>query len=218
MRRLIPLSVFAAAFALVEAAVVVYLRTLFYPEGFGFPIKPIPADILKVEMWREAATLVMLGSSAALAGGSRWRRFAFFIYTFGLWDIFYYVWLKIFLNWPESFFTPDILFLLPVIWWGPVLAPAIVAFSLCVSAMIIIYVEEQGFPFRTTILDISWIAVGATIILYTFMVDAPLLEAGMDSPPYRWPLFFMGELIGAVAFTRTILRIKNERKQNTNGA
>lgn len=211
------LSVFACAFALVEAAVVVYLRTLFYPEGFSFPIKPIPQNILNVEVWRETATLAMLGSVAMLAGKTAWGRFAFFIYAFGLWDIFYYVWLKVFINWPESFFTPDILFLLPVIWWGPVLAPSIVAFSLCVSAIIIIRMEEHGFPFRATLLDILWIVIGAAIILYTFMVDAPLVEAGMDTPAYRWPLFFTGELIGIAAFAKTLLRVKNGRKQDTNG-
>lgn len=217
MRNLVPLSVFAVSFALVEAAVVIYLRGLFYPEGFSFPIKPIPQNILNVEMWRESATLAMLGSAGVLAGKTGWGRFAFFIYAFGLWDIFYYVWLKVFVNWPESFFTSDILFLLPVVWWGPVLAPAIVAFSLCVSATIIIYMEEQGFRWRATVLDISWIAIGAAIILYTFMIDAPLVEAGIDSPAYRWPLFFAGELIGAAAFARTVLRVRNERKQDTRG-
>ncbi|GMT42197.1 MAG: hypothetical protein IEMM0002_0608 [bacterium] len=206
MRKFIPLSIFAVAFALVEAAVVAYLRQLFYPEGFSFPIKPIPDNVLHLELWREAATLAMLGSIGAAAGRTGWQKFSFFMYVFGLWDIFYYVWLKVFVNWPESFFTPDVLFLLPVIWWGPVLAPVIVAFSLCASALIIVCFEGRGYRFRATSLDAVWVIVGALIILYTFTADAPLLEAGLDPPGYRWPVFFLGELVGIAAFGRMLSR------------
>ena len=31
-------TIFAIAMAYVESAIVIYLRILFYPEGFGFPI------------------------------------------------------------------------------------------------------------------------------------------------------------------------------------
>ena len=206
MKRFIPLTVFAIAFALVEAAIVVYLRQLFYPEGFSFPLKPFDPNIMKVEMFREAATLLMLGAAGAMAGKNGWEKFAFFIYAFGLWDIFYYVWLKVFLGWPESFFTPDLLFLLPVIWWGPVLAPMIVAASLCGASIAIIYLQEQGRKFRATLPDIALLCIGATLILYTFMIDAQLLEAGKPPPDYRWWLFFTGEIIGWAAFVRMVRR------------
>jgi hypothetical protein len=206
VKRFIPLSVFAIAFALVEAAVVVYLRQLFYPEGFSFPIKPIEPEILKVEMFREAATLAILGAAGAMAGRTRWEKFAFFIYAFGLWDIFYYVWLKVFIGWPESFLTPDLLFLVPVIWWGPVLAPMIVAGSLCAASIAIIYLQKSGRSFRAKPLDVAWVCVGAAFILYTFMIDAPLVESGKEPPPYRWLLFFAGEFMGVAAFIRMVIR------------
>ena len=206
MGRFIPLTIFAVAFALVEAAVVVYLRQLFYPEGFAFPIKPIPFDTLKVEMFREVATLVMLGAAGAMAGRTNWEKFAFFMYAFGLWDIFYYLWLKVFIGWPESFFTPDLLFLVPVIWWGPVIAPMIVAFSLCGSGIAIVYMQQRGQRLRAKPSDVALICLGAAFILYTFMVDAPLVEAGKALPLYRWWLFFTGEFIGVAAFIKMVIR------------
>jgi len=209
VRRFLPLTVFAVAFALVEAAVVVYLRQLFYPEGFSFPLKPMDPDILKVEMFREAATLAILGAAGAMTGKNGWLKFAFFIYAFGLWDIFYYVWLKLFLGWPESFLTPDLLFLLPVIWWGPVLAPMIVAASLCGASIAIVYLQERGRRFTASLPDIALVCVGASLILYTFMVDAPLIEAGKPPPDYRWTLFFAGEIIGWAAFVRMVIRGKS---------
>ncbi|MFQ5433128.1 MAG: hypothetical protein ACE5EN_11570 [Nitrospinota bacterium] len=207
--RFIPLSVFAVAFALVEAAVVIYLRRLFYPDGFAFPLKPFDPDILNVEMFREAATLAMLGAAGAMTGKNGWQKFAFFIYAFGLWDIFYYVWLKIFMGWPESFLTPDLLFLLPVVWWGPVLAPMIVGASLCGASIIIIYQQERGKTLTASLPDAALLGIGAAVILYTFMIDAPLIEAGKPPPDYRWTLFFAGEVIGWAAFIRMITRGKS---------
>ena len=38
IRRLMILGLFSIAFAYIEAVVVVYLRAIFYPDGFTFPI------------------------------------------------------------------------------------------------------------------------------------------------------------------------------------
>jgi len=185
---------------------VVYLRQMYYPEGFSFPLKPIPENILFMEMMREAATMVILVGAGIAAGGSVWRKFACFMYCFGFWDIGYYIWLKLFIGRPSSFLEPDILFLLPVVWWGPVLAPVIVAFSLCMSAVLIIHRMETGWKPSLKKMDIFWIALGAGIILYTFMADAKIIEAGATPPPYRWRLFAIGEGIGLAAFAGLMLR------------
>ncbi len=206
MKNFLPLSIFAIAFAVVEAAVVVYLRQLYYPEGFALPLKPIPTEILHIEMTREAATLLMLISVGIIAGKNRWQKFCYAVYCFGLWDIFYYIWLKLFTGWPESFLTADILFLLPVIWWGPLLAPVTVGLSLCVASMVTIGKMESGWKPLVRAADIFWIVLGAVIILYTFMADASTLEAGGYPPPYRWVAFAIGELVGVTAFVKMILR------------
>ena len=93
-------AIFSISTGFVEAAVVVYLRRIYYPEGFSFPLKPLIDNLMGVEVLREAATIFMLLSAAALAGKKIWERFAYFLFCFGVWDIFYYVWLKVLLDWP----------------------------------------------------------------------------------------------------------------------
>ena len=96
------IGVFAVAMAYLEAAVVVYLRKLYYPDGFSFPLKLIPESIIFIEIGREVATLVMLSSIAWIMAKWRWERFGWFLFVFGIWDIFYYFWLKVLVNWPSS--------------------------------------------------------------------------------------------------------------------
>ena len=135
LNKIIWISVFAVAFAAVESAVVVYLRALYYPEGFSLPLKIFGRNHLWVELARELATMVMLASVAVLTGSNRWQRFAYFLISFGVWDIFYYVWLKVMINWPSSIFDWDILFLLPVPWIGPVIAPVLVSFFMILGGL-----------------------------------------------------------------------------------
>ena len=121
-RKALWITVYAIAMGVLEAAVVIYLRKLYYPEGFSFPLRMVDTDIAIVELWREVATIVMLGAVGVLAGRTRSERFAWFIYCFGVCDLVYYGFLKVALGWPASPFTWDILFLLPIPWVGPVLA------------------------------------------------------------------------------------------------
>ena len=113
-RRLIWLTVYAVAMAYLESAVVVYLRAIYYPQGFSLPLVLIEPSIAAIEIGQEAATLVMLLSVTALASADRWEWFFAFCLSFGVWDVFYYVWLWAFLRWPPSLLTSDVLFLIPV--------------------------------------------------------------------------------------------------------
>src|SRR5262245_43067523 len=99
-----------------EAAVVVYLRALYYPGGFEFPLAPMPGATLVVEIGREVATLAMILAVAVVAGTSAWDRFLNFAYVFGIWDLVYYAGLRAALGWPQTLTTPDILFLIPLPW------------------------------------------------------------------------------------------------------
>ena len=80
-----------------------------------------------VELWREAATLVMIATLGLLAGRTWRRRAGYAALAFGAWDIFYYVFLRLISGWPRTLLDWDILFLLPLPWWGPVLAPVSIA-------------------------------------------------------------------------------------------
>ena len=124
-RTIFYVILFAVAMGFLESAVVIYLRTIYYPEGFAFPIKLSGQTIALTEVLREAATLVMLFTVSLIADKKGINRFAYFLLAFAVWDIFYYIFLKLLIHWPASFFTWDILFLIPFIWVGPVLAPII---------------------------------------------------------------------------------------------
>ena len=139
--RLAAVAVWAVAFALVEAMVVVYLRKLF---GLQYHLTFVPRDFhfprayLGFEQAREAATMVMLLAVGYLAGRTMWQRFAYWLFAFGVWDIFYYVWLYVYLRWPTSPRTKDLLFLIPREWWAPVWQPLLAALAFVAIAVLIL--------------------------------------------------------------------------------
>jgi hypothetical protein len=199
---------FAVWMAYVESAIVVYLRTLYYPDGFQFPIKFIPVQMAWIEAGREMATLFMLAAVAFLASRKALIRLAYFMLSFGTWDIGYYIWLKIFLNWPESLFTWDLLFLIPVPWVAPILAPLIVSLSFIIGAGFILYADYRGIPIQ--ILKNEWIglAVATLLIFISFILEAPGIIRSEAPAFYHWELLILGEVIGFVVLFRTVKRLK----------
>jgi hypothetical protein len=201
--------VFAAAMAYFEAAVVVYLRQIFYPEGFAFPLKPGPSSIMLVELGREAATIVMLAAVGLLVGRSKIERFAILLICFGIWDIMYYVWLKLLIGWPESLLTWDILFLIPLPWVGPCLAPMLVSAVMIWAGLWIVSREDRG---RSPLFSRwAWwgeIAAGL-IIIVSFIWDAANILAGGLPAPFRWDLFSAGLIAGTVLFIVMMRRANN---------
>jgi len=143
-KSLIALTIFGIAMGLLEAAVVVYLRQLYYPEGLTLPLKPASSTLLLIESSRELATLVMLITAAIAVGENALQSFAYFLYMFGIWDIFYYVFLKVFLDWPASILTWDVLFFVPVLWVSPVLAPIICSLTMIVFGCITVLLQQKG--------------------------------------------------------------------------
>lgn len=160
---IIKLIIFSVAFAFVEAAVVVYLRHLLGASFSGFNankedallllpgiafLQPQTAlsvmqdsALLRIEMIREAATLIMLGAVALLCSREFKKTLAYFFLSFGIWDIFYYVFLNLTIGWPTSFGDQDIFFLLPVPWVGPVFVPIAISLTLCLGALY--YLKRQ---------------------------------------------------------------------------
>jgi hypothetical protein len=200
-KKLLVVAVFAATMALVEAAVVVYLRTLI---GRIEPYQPNPlpnfAGLGEIEVVREAATLVMLALIGVLAGKTLLTRFAYAAITFGVWDILYYVYLVPMSGWPRSIFDWDILFLLPLPWWGPVLAPVSIAILVTVGG---VFVTQTNSSPRSA----AWLLslIGALIALITFMADAILIapqgaEAIRTVLPsqFNWHLFILAWTLMAI--------------------
>ena len=145
--RYAAVCVWAAAFAVVEAMVVYYLRKLF---GIEYRLQFTPADFhfphkyLAYEQAREAATMVMLLAVGFLAGRTWWQRVAFWLLAFGVWDVFYYVWLWVMLRWPSSLGDRDLLFLLPREWWDPVWMPVLASCAFIAIATLIVRTTRRA--------------------------------------------------------------------------
>ena len=203
---LLSVFVFGVTMGVFEASIVVYLRELYYPEGFSFPLKMAPARLIVVELCREAASIVMLAAVAVIAGKRFWERFGYFLIIFGVWDIVYYAWLKVTIGWPVTLFDRDILFLIPLPWIGPVIAPALIALLMIVVGTMITRLFADGFQFRPT--GLSWIlSLAATaILLFSFMrdTDAGLRQAMPE--PYPWWMLAAGLIFYISAFVHVYRR------------
>ena len=170
-KTLLWISLFALAMGFLETSVVVYLREIYYPNGFQFPLVIIPNKIALVEFWREIATIIMLLGAGIIAGKTKLSRFAYFIIAFAVWDIFYYIFLYLLLQWPQSLFTWDILFLVPIPWTGPVIAPCIVSFGMIVFGVILIYFTEKNVKIKISFSNWLILLSGVLVILSSFMWD-----------------------------------------------
>ena len=200
--------------ALLEAIVVVYLRELYYPQGFAFPLKNMDWNITMIEILREAGTILMLVCVSALAAENFYTWVGFFLFNFAVWDIFYYVWLKVLLNWPANFLEWDILFLIPITWDGPVIAPLLCSVAMLALAGVIFYFHQH--KVRVSFTAKEWgLFVSGSLLVFTsfiwnythFMIDGgyfkDLANLGNNSqfieavenflpPSFQWGFFLPG--------------------------
>jgi hypothetical protein len=202
---------FAIAMAWVEAASVFYIRMLVDRiEPYQANPLPINGALGNVELWREAATLVMIATMGVLAGRTWRRRAGYAALAFGAWDIFYYVFLRIMSGWPRTLLDWDILFLLPLPWWGPVIAPVSIALMMILWGTL----TTQA---RDTAADARWPwafgSSGIALALAVFMIDAwQALPGGRDAvlqvlpTRFNWPLFWMALLLMAAPLTSAFRR------------
>ncbi|MCU1284494.1 MAG: hypothetical protein JWO13_844 [Acidobacteriales bacterium] len=160
-RQLALAAIFAAAFGFVEASVVVYLRAAsgLLPgyQGtladviqhsqeqpkFDPKINELPRSLVSVEVFREAATILMLASVAVLVGRTRRETFAAFLWVFAIWDITYYAGLWATIRWPVSLLSWDVLFLIPEPWISQVWFPLLVSSLTLLAVMLRADAEAQ---------------------------------------------------------------------------
>jgi hypothetical protein len=144
----------------------------------------------------------MLAAFGLAAGRNFNQRMAAFAVVFGLWDIFFYVFLRLMIHWPQSLFTWDILFLIPLPWVGPVIAPGIVALTLVICGLLSL--RLGGVPAR----PLEWITMmaGGLVVILAFVWDFRNTGAGGLPNPFNWPLFWAGEIIALAAFLSAVKR------------
>jgi len=223
---LIWLTIFSVAMGFMESAVVIYLREIYYPGGFRFPLVPLDINIGLVELLREAATVIMLFGIGILSAKKASLRFAFFIYCFAIWDLCYYLFLWLFLGWPETLFTWDILFLIPVPWVGPVITPCIVSITMIFLACSIVHFQNSGLNTRLNLKEWMLFITGSVVVIVSFIWDylryvsrnniinmtnqQTMLEEIKNYVPveFNWNLFLAGEIIILTGIIMFIIRLK----------
>jgi hypothetical protein len=197
---------FAIAMAWVESAVVVYLRVLIgRVDPYQADPLPISVGLGWIEVGREVATMLMLLTVGWLAGHT-WRgRLGYFLIAFGTWDIFYYIFLVPMCGWPQSLLDWDLLFLIPLPWWGPVLSPVLISIMLIAAGILL----AQGEQIRKPVWPRGWAWMlnfsGIMLALYTFMANALQVirdgeKAIRQALPvlFNWPLFGLAFVLFSV--------------------
>jgi hypothetical protein len=197
----------AGAMAYLEAAVVVYLQVALEGQvGVLFPLRPSieAGDLFAIEAGREAATLVMIATIGLLVGRTWLERLAWSAVVFGAWDIGYYAWLHVYSGWPPTLDTPDLLFLLPVPWVGPIWSPVAVSVALVGVGLAATWGSRAGR--RLTVAAWHWIAAlgGGLLIILSYTLGSPSIVEGGLPGPYPWPLFAAGMLLALVAALDTL--------------
>ncbi|MGH2575843.1 MAG: hypothetical protein ACRDFC_09115 [Ignavibacteria bacterium] len=200
IKKLILILILITAFAYIESAIVIYLRHIYYPEGFHFPIKRHYDYILTVEFIREMATLVILTSLSVLFSKSFWEGFGYFLVMFGLWDIFFYIFLKLAINWPATIFDWDILFLIPLPWIGPVISAVSISLIMIIMGCIIIQLFERGYIVKPTLIHWILVMAGNVLILFSFMHDIDAAFHEKYPKPYLYEFLVIGEGLYIIAF------------------
>lgn len=199
-------AVFGITMGYFEASVVIYLRKIVYIEGFSFPLVEPEIDLIITELGREFMSVCMLVAVGVLAGRSHFERFVLFCFAFGFWDILYYVFLKLLIGWPESIFTWDILFLIPVPWVGPVWSPVLCAIGFIMAGILVVKQEETPHPVRPKISEWIIAIAGGTIVIISWCEEYRSIMAGESPESFAWPVYWIGFIMGAAAFGKAYLR------------
>jgi hypothetical protein len=202
-QRWLIVVLYAAAMAYVESAVVLYLRTMVgHMDPYQADPLALPEGLIRAEMVREAATLLMLFAVGWLAGRTWRSRLGYTLVAFGVWDILYYVFLVPLSGWPRSLLDWDILFLLPLPWWGPVLAPVSIAVLMVVGGTMVSLFDRPERALWPG--PWAWGAslVGAALAVYVFMADAIRVAGGgaeairsVLPTQFNWPVFVVAWLL-----------------------
>jgi len=210
--KIIWITIFSIAMAYLEAVIVVYLRRLFGISDLILQVPPFDQQIAAIEFGRELATLIMLLAIGWIAGHNIQSRLSFSVISFGVWDIFYYLWLKVFIGWPYTIFDPDLLFLIPLPWWGPVLSPVLISILMVIGGVAILWKNENRVSIHFSLS--FWIPLisGVLLMLYSFMADAihimPASTSALNDlrpSQFNWPIYLIGLGLAFVSVLQIVI-------------
>ncbi|MDP2645923.1 MAG: hypothetical protein Q8P24_13370 [Desulfobacterales bacterium] len=211
---------FAVAFAWVESAVVVYLRKIYFDGTFDFPLlvrwqdgRHVMDPLIRIELGREIATILMLAAVGWIAGKQPLQKFCYFMVAFGIWDIFYYIWLYVMVGWPESLMTWDLLFFVPLPWVGPVITPVLIAAAMVSAGSVVIGYLAKGYEIRLCWYDFAVEFACALAMIAAFcwdwknilQVPAAMERSGIPNP-FAWWLFLPAFGVAVAYFAVTLKR------------
>ncbi|MCI0536039.1 MAG: hypothetical protein L0Z50_12510, partial [Verrucomicrobiales bacterium] len=214
--------IYALAMAWVESAVVFYLRT-FVDRLVPYQPNPLPivGGLGVAEVIREAATIIMLFAVGWLAGQTWRSRLGYALLAFGVWDVAYYLWLFALTDWPTSLADWDILFLIPLPWWGPVWSPVSIAGLMILFGAVIGRHDSPERPLWPGRITTFAAAAGGLVALYVFMADslgslargnsfAQLRELLPQS--FNWPLFLVALAFLSAPVLEVLLKLLARRR------
>ena len=211
------LTVYAICMANVEASLVVHLRTIYYP---GNPVEIFPLSLLShrdlfIELFRELATILMIFSVAVLSVREKHRQLGAFLFVFGLWDLFYYLWLKIIIGWPVRWLEWDVLFLIPWPWLAPWITAALIAVIMVAGGFRMLMLDaksEMSGP--GLVLLIAGILISLISLLlpaWPLLVNGEAAFRGYMPKGFPWILYVTGYLLMAVGLW-TVIRGNTSRE------
>ncbi|HZV13107.1 MAG TPA: hypothetical protein VFA55_07815 [Candidatus Kapabacteria bacterium] len=198
-RSVVAVALFVLGFSFIESCVVAYLQKAFFQGTTNvFPLRLIDMRYLKIEIVREAATIIVLTAAALMLEKGKWRVFWMFSVLFAAWDILYYIWLHVLTGWPASLFDWDVLFLIPFPWLAPVLAPVLVALLLVLSGVLMLKGPRNA---ALGIYGVSSGVIGVGLIIWSFISDSFVIlykgtEAltGFTPQDFHWLVYTLGIL------------------------
>lgn len=195
--RLTSVILFAIAMGLLEAICVAYIRQIIFPPDGNIANTPISDFNFTLEAIRESMTIIMITTLSILAAFNWRTRLAMFFLAFGIWDIFYYVGLKIFLDWPATIMDWDTLFLIPVAWYSPIIVPVLISTYFIIGSIFIILHESNGTNLRFNFTVVILQFLGFAVWFYSFVNNSAMIsENGYANVEYSWALFFLGLIFG----------------------
>lgn len=216
--RWLIVSAYAVAMAWLESAVVFYIRTMidriepYQPNPF-----PMIGGFASVELPRELATLVMLLTVGMLAGRTWTQRIGYSAIAFGVWDIFYYVFLKVMCGWPNGLLDWDVLFLIPLPWWGPVLAPVLISILMITWGTLVTQIERGSGSWLSNLAAWGMACAGMALALAVFMADTMRvsnqgIEAIRNVLPetFDWTTFSLALLLMSAPIVQAVVRSRRE--------